>query len=169
MKNRRPAGRASLGARAFVKTGKRLSHFNHRTSAKLADANIFHTRLNSDAGLAAVSFFDGSLQIVASTFGGQMYQIKDEEMNMPITSLVWRPNVSESFESQSLLGACLNGSIVRWDHSKGNSVEHIMLNQENRYHAIDYNAARPNSGLFVVAGTQPYIEIYDEESMARVQ
>lgn len=40
-----------------------------------------------------------------------------------------------------------------------------MLNPENRYHAIDCGDMR----RFVVAGTQPYIEIYDEERMTRVQ
>ena len=88
-----------------------------------------------------------------------MYQIKDEEMYFPITSLAWLPHVGDSMNMQRLLGACLNGSIVRWDASKGNSVEHIMLNQENKFHAIDYASDRRH---FVVAGSQPYIEIYDE-------
>jgi WD40 repeat protein len=41
-----------------------------------------------------------------------------------------------------------------------------MLNEENRYHAIDYAG---DTRRFVVAGTQPYIEIYDEERMTKVQ
>ena len=56
----------------------RFSHFSHRYSTKLADANVFHTRFNTDAGLAAVSFFDGSLQIVSTMLGDKMFQIKDD-------------------------------------------------------------------------------------------
>ena len=41
-----------------------------------------------------------------------------------------------------------------------------MLNDENKYHAIDYAG---DCRRFVVAGTQPYIEIYDEERMTKVQ
>ena len=41
--------------------GLRFSNFSQRNSVKLADADIFHMRFNSDAGLSAVSFFDGSL------------------------------------------------------------------------------------------------------------
>ena len=41
-----------------------------------------------------------------------------------------------------------------------------MLNEEQRYHAIDYAGDRRR---FCIAGTQPYIEVYDEERMTRVQ
>lgn len=122
-------------------------------------------KFNSDAGLAAVSFFDGSLQIISTMLGDRLYQIQDDEMNMPITSLAWKPSRDESTDQQKLLGACLNGSIVRWTSNQSNSVEHIMLNEENRYHAIDYAG---DMRRFCVAGTQPYIEIYDEERMKKV-
>ena len=77
----------------------RFSHFSHRYSTKLADADVFHMRFNSDAGLSAVSFFDGSLQIISTMLGDQMFQIKDEEMNFPITSLTWRPSMDDSIGS----------------------------------------------------------------------
>lgn len=48
----------------------------------------------------------------------------------------------------------------------GNSVEHIVLNEAQKYHTIDYSGDRRR---FVVAGTQPYIEIYDEDRMTKVQ
>ena len=98
--------------------------------------------------------------------GDRLYQIKDEEMNMPITSLTWKPTLDESTDSQRLLGACLDGSIIRWTTSMNNSVEHIMLNESNKYHAIDFSG---DMRRFCVAGTQPYIEIYDEERMTKVQ
>ena len=48
----------------------------------------------------------------------------------------------------------------------GNTVEHIVLNEANKFHTIDYSGDRRR---FVVAGTQPYIEIYDETRLTRVQ
>jgi len=47
-----------------------------------------------------------------------------------------------------------------------NSVEKITLNEEQQYHTIDY---ANDSRRFVVAGTEPYIEIWDETKMKRVQ
>jgi len=70
--------------------------------------------------------------------GDRLYQIKDEQMTMPVTSLAWKPSRDESMDQQRLLGACLDGSILRWTSNLGNEVEHIMLNDENKYHAIDY-------------------------------
>jgi len=55
---------------------------------------------------------------------------------------------------------------VRWTSRQGNSVEHITLNEDQKYHAIDYSC---DNRRFCIAGTQPYIEIYDEERMTRVQ
>jgi len=78
-----------------------------------------------------VSFFDGSLQIISTMLGDKLYEIKDDDMNLPITSLTWRSTYDDSMESQRLLGACLTGGIVRWTANQGNSVEHIMLNPKN--------------------------------------
>ena len=84
----------------------------------------------------------------------------------PITSLAWKPTLYSKGNSHKLLGTCLDGSIIRWTDSHVNSVEHITLNEEQRYHAIDYAG---DQRRFCVAGTQPYIEIYDEIRMQRVQ
>ena len=46
-----------------------------------------------------------------------------------------------------------------------NNVEKIMLNEEQQYHTIDY---ANDTRRFAVAGTEPYIEIYDEFKMKRV-
>ena len=62
--------------------------------------------------------------------GDRLYQIHDDEMVMPITSLTWKPTRDESTDSQKLLGACLNGSIIRWTSRLSNSVEHIQLNSD---------------------------------------
>ena len=143
-----------------------FSHFSRRYKSKLADSDTFHVRFNQDAGLAAVSFFDGSLQIISTMLGDRLYKVHDDEMTFPITSLTWKPCRDESTDQQRMLGACLNGGIVRWTSRQGNSVEHIMLNEAQKYHAIDY---ANDTRRFCVAGTQPYIEIYDEERMTRVQ
>lgn len=47
-----------------------------------------------------------------------------------------------------------------------NSIERISLNEKNQYHAIDY---ANDTRRFCVAGTEPYIEIYDEIKMKKVQ
>lgn len=86
----------------------------------------------------------------------------DDKMVMPITSLAWRPTPDEGSIPQKLIGACLNGSIIRWTAGHSNSVEHIKLNDAQQYHAIDYSG---DLRRFCVAGSQPYIEIYNEERM----
>ena len=48
----------------------------------------------------------------------------------------------------------------------GDSIEHINLNEENQYHAID---CADDQRHFCVAGSQPYIEIYDEARMSCIQ
>lgn len=56
-------------------------------------------RFNSGADMSAVSFFDGSLQIVSTMFGDVMYKIKDDEMTFPITSLTWKPTFDDQVDS----------------------------------------------------------------------
>ena len=50
-----------------------FSHFSRRYRSKLSDSDTFHVRLNSDSGLAAVAFFDGSLQIISTMLGDRLY------------------------------------------------------------------------------------------------
>lgn len=50
-----------------------FSHFSRRYRSKLSDSDAFYVRFNSDAGLAAVSFFDGSLQIISTMLGDRLY------------------------------------------------------------------------------------------------
>ena len=73
-----------------------FSHFSRRYRTKLSNAETFSLRFNTDSSLAAVSFFDGSLQIISTMLGDRLYQIHDSEMNMPITSLTWKPSMNES-------------------------------------------------------------------------
>lgn len=115
-RNSRGAAMLEKSADSPVKGRRNLqfSHFSRRYRTKLNDSNCFHLRFNADAGLAAVSFFDGSLQIISTMLGDRLYQIKDENMNFPITSLTWKPTRDESMDAQKLLGACLDGSIIRW-------------------------------------------------------
>ena len=85
---------------------------------------------------------------------------------MPITSLTWKPVRDPNPESQKFIGACLDGSIIRWQHSMIDEVEHIPLNSDLKYHAIDYSG---DCRQFCIAGAHRYIEIYDEQSMQVVQ
>lgn len=107
----------------------KFSHFSRRYKTMLSNTNVFSVRFNLDAGLAAVSFFDGTLQIISTMLGDRLYEISDEEYTMPITSLTWKPTREVDTDSQKMLGACLNGSILRWTANQSNSVERIMLNE----------------------------------------
>lgn len=160
------AGDASADSPIKSRRDLEFSHFSRRYKSKLSDSEAFYVRFNTDASLAAVSFFDGSLQIISTMLGDRLYQIKDDTMNMPITSLTWKPTRDESQDSQKLLGACLDGGVLRWTSSMSNSVEHVMLDESNRFHAIDYAS---DGRRFCVAGTQPWIDVVDEERMVRVQ
>ena len=71
--------------------GDRFSHFSRLKETKLNDSDVFSMRLSSTADLAAVSFFDGSLQVVSTCFIEQVAVVKDDEMVYPITSLAWKP------------------------------------------------------------------------------
>jgi WD40 repeat protein len=123
-------------------------------------------KFNADASLGAVSFSDGSLQIISTMLGDTLYQIKDEDMRFPITNLAWHPTRNESQDAQKVLGSTLEGGIIRWTPKGSNTVEHIELEEKAQYHAIDYT---PDGRRFVVAGAQPTIDIYDEERMLKVQ
>ena len=144
----------------------RFTHFTRRMSTQVSESNCFNISLNQNSELAAVSLFDGSLKIVSTVDGNIKYQIKDDEMNTPITSLTWLQSREGIAKDQKLLGACLDGSIVRWTKGMKNSVEHINLNEENSYHAIDCSETLRK---FCIAGSQPFIEIYDEKRMTLIQ
>ena len=139
--------------------GKRFSHFTSRFSIEVGNSNCFDLSMNKSTDLSAVSLFDGSIKIISSLGGEIMFDIKDSQMNEVISSLSWKPTTEDGFNRQKLLGACLDGSIVRWTPEMGNSIEHISLNEENSYHALDFC---DDLRRFCVAGTQPYIEIYEE-------
>ena len=102
-----------------------FSHFQRRYRQKLSDSETFSLKFNLDSSLAAVSFADGSLQIISTMLGDKLYEIKDESMRFPITNLTWKPTRNESQDAQKVLGACLSGSIIRWTPNDANSVEHI--------------------------------------------
>ena len=118
--------------------------------------------MNHTNDLSAVSLFDGSIKIISNLGGDVMFDIKDSQMNEVVSSLSWKPIKEDSFNRQKLLGACLDGSVVRWTPDMANSIEHITLNRENSYHTIDYSE---DLRRFCVAGSEPYIEIYDEARM----
>jgi len=106
----------------------RFTNFTRRMSTHVSDSNCFNISLNQNAEFAGVSLFDGSLKIISTIDGDIKYEIKDDEMNTPITSLSWLSSRDGIAKNQQLLGACLNGSIVRWTKGMKNSVEHINLN-----------------------------------------
>ena len=150
-----------------LKAPKELSysHFSKRYRSQLSDHEVFSMRFNRDSSLTAITFSDGSLQIISSMLGDRLYEIHDETMKTPITNLAWRPTLESTQDAQQLLCSCLDGSILIWESSMANSVQRVMLNEENQFHTIDYaNDCR----RFSVAGTEPYIEIFDNVKMKKV-
>ena len=79
-------------------------------------------RLNRSSELSAVSLFDGSIKIMSTMSGDVMYEMKDEQMNDAVTSLAWKPVLEDAVNRQCLLGACLDGSIIRWTANDRDSV-----------------------------------------------
>lgn len=143
-----------------------FSHFQSRYRQKLSDSETMSLKFNLDSSLAAISFADGSLQIISTMLGDKLYEIKDEQMIFPVTCVAWKPTRSEKQEHQKVLGASLNGEILRWTSKNSNTVEHLRLDDNHRYHAIDY---AQDGRRFCIAGAQPTLEIWDEERMTKLQ
>ena len=51
----------------------------------------------------------------------------------PVTSLSWKPNLSDNQFHQELLGCTLDGGVVRWNNLLANTSEKVILNDENSY------------------------------------
>ena len=144
----------------------KFSHFSRRYRQGLADSEIFSMRFNHDASMTAITFTDGSMQIISSMLGDKLYSIHDPDQKFPITNLAWKPTIEATQDSQKLLASCTDGSILRWTATMANSVERIMLNEDQQYHSIDF---ANDTRRFIVGGTEPYLEIYDEIKMRKVQ
>ena len=67
---------------------------------KVSDSNCFYMRINQCNELAAVSLFDGSIKIFSTMVGDTIFDIKDDEMTAPITSLAWKSIVDEEVSKQ---------------------------------------------------------------------
>lgn len=81
-----------------VREAFEFSHFSRRYKQKLSESEVFSMRFNRDTSLSAVSYADGSLQIISTVLGDKIADIKDEEMRFPITNLTWLPTRSEQQE-----------------------------------------------------------------------
>ena len=58
---------------------------------------------------------------------------KNGETMYPVTSLSWKPNLSDNQFHQELLGCTLDGGVVRWNNLLANTSEKVILNDENSY------------------------------------
>lgn len=90
---------------------------------------MFACRYNADASLAAVTFDDGSLQIISTMLGDRLYYLKDIAMEFPLTGVAWNPNRGGDELSGRLLAASCNGELIRWRASNPNQPEHIKLSE----------------------------------------
>lgn len=118
--------------------------------------------------MLASSTEDGEVQISCANSGTPLYSfasdpeaVKNGDTKLPVTQVVWRPTQSDNLYDQTLLGSCLDGSIVRWTAHMSNTCEKIMLNDQNAYHSVDFSI---DGKRFAVAGLQQQIEFYDLET-----
>lgn len=118
--------------------------------------------------MLASSTEDGEVQISCANSGTPLYSfasdpeaVRTGDTKLPVTQVVWRPTQSDNLYDQTLLGSCLDGSIVRWTAHMSNTCEKVMLNDQNAYHSVDFSI---DGKRFAVAGLQQQIEFYDLET-----
>lgn len=59
------------------------------------------------------------------------------------------------------MGACLDGSVMRWTAQMSNKGEKVTLNDQNAYHSIDFSH---DGRRYCLAGQLTQIEFYDVET-----
>ena len=128
----------------------------------MSESKTVTMRFDSKATSAAASFEDNSIVIfdTVEDKAEKHYFIPGDQLEYPVTCFAWKPG------KQYLLGACVNGSVIKWTPKHLNTVEQIELNSDDLYHTIDYGIYSHN---FCIAGEYHSIEIYDEESMLMLQ
>ena len=146
----------------------KFSHFSRRYKSQLNEKEVFACRYNLDSSLAAVTFDDGSLQIISTMLGDRLYYLKDLAMEFPLTGVAWHPNKGGNELSARLLAASCNGELIRWTASNPNQPEHIKLSEADglQYHSIDYS---PDGKKFALGGNHNVVEIFDEHTMKLAQ
>jgi len=51
----------------------------------------FSSKFSSDSSYLAISYSDGSVSVYSSMLGDPLYNLKDDEIEYPITALSWKP------------------------------------------------------------------------------
>lgn len=79
-----------------VKKEQKFSNFSPRLRIQMGDNEVFALALNKDGTLLASTMVDGSLHIVSTMLGDKLYTIKDAQMKFPITSIAWKPTLTDN-------------------------------------------------------------------------
>ena len=112
-----------------------MLEFKTRFTQAVEESEIFAAKFNREGAYLALTFQDGSLQLISPMLGDKLFRIKNDRMVHPITRLCWKPVFHKEDEIgtqfQNLYGSCIDGSVVIWDHNKPHEVEHRTFNEKN--------------------------------------
>jgi len=112
----------------------------------------------------AASYADGTISVYGSYHGDRVFKLKDPEINFPFTAIAWKPTSIMSSDAQSFKATGSDGRIVQWRPKYQNEMKTLIVSEINSYQCLDYS---PDGGAkFVVAGKQPYLEVFDDEKNA---
>ena len=71
-----------------------MLEFKDRFTQSIESSECFSCKFNKEGSYLAMSFQDGSLQLISPMLGDKLYRIKDDKMIHPITRLCWKPSVA---------------------------------------------------------------------------
>jgi COMPASS component SWD3 len=127
---------------------------------------VYSARFSPEGSYLGVCYGDGSISLYGSMSGDKLYTLKDPEIEFPITALCWKPIALPVAGAQSFKAVGSDGRIVHWRPTFENKMKTLIVSETNSYSCMDYS---PDGGSkLVAAGKLPMLEIFDDETLAKV-
>ncbi|CAM9492679.1 unnamed protein product, partial [Chrysoparadoxa australica] len=121
-------------------------------------SEVFSVRFSPDGKFLAAGCGDGAVRVFNVDTGKLVYNLQHgSSLNLPCTSLRFRPSTAASKTRNVLVVVNANGSIQHWHMTSGKCLSTIET--EDQIYAMDY---RNDGAIFGVAGKDHCIRIYDE-------